>query len=199
MHSSKFLVLSLSLLLFSQSASAAQLSGANAAPAPVNKSPSENMAHPSELPESRSSNDPIPTAPKPVSRHGLKLIRQAGVGGPTAYARNGVLELGGQLSFTGANHYKNLTFTPGVGYFITDNFQLSGLVGLNYTKTNAIKKINVTAVLEPSIHLPIIDQAFVFAGLGLGIAYHQGHGTGFALARGFQHHGRPLGRADTSV
>jgi len=150
-------------------------------------SSSDNMAPPNRLPEARSSNDPIPTAPAPLAHKALKVVRQAGVGGPTAYARGGVLELGGDLSYVGANNFQQLSVTPSVGFFITDNLELSALLGVSYSDVTDsaagnVKKTAVTALIEPSFHLPIVDQLFAFVGLGLGVNYNKGFGTGFALA-----------------
>lgn len=153
-------------------------------------SSADNMAPPNRLPEAQSSNDPIPTAPAPLAHKTLKVVRQAGVGGPTAYARGGVLELGGDLSYVGANNFQQLSVTPSVGFFITDNLELSALLGVSYSDVTEneegvarnVKKTAVTALIEPSFHLPVVDQLFAFVGLGLGVNYTKGFGTGFALA-----------------
>lgn len=142
----------------------------------------ENIRHPSELPPAESSHDPAPPAPSPVVGRSLRLIRQAGIGGPTAYARNGVLELGGNLSFSAASDNIQLSVTPQIGYFITDNLQLSVLATVAYNEINKVHRTDVTAIIEPSVHVPIVTQLYVFAGAGVGVAYHQGLGTGVAVA-----------------
>jgi hypothetical protein len=167
--------LALSLLSISGVAQAA--SGASVA-----QLSTENIRHVRDLPPATSSNDPIPPAPSPVVGKSLRLIRQAGIGGTTAYARNGVLELGGNLSFNSAADNLQLSVTPHVGHFVTDNLELSILGTIAYNKINDAHKTNVTVVVEPSVHLPIVDQVFVFAGTGVGVAYNQGLGTGVAVA-----------------
>lgn len=167
-------VASLGVLLFS--------AAAMARPVAVAELSTDNIRRSADLPAARSSHDPIPPAPSPIVGRKLTLVHQAGVGGPTAYARNGVLELGGNLSFNMTNRNEMLTVTPAVGYFITDNVELSVLTTVNHQRADKVRKTNVTAVFEPSLHLPIVDQLFVFGGLGVGAAYHQSRGTGFALA-----------------
>ena len=143
---------------------------------------SNNIRHTSELPPAESTHDPVPPAPSPIVGKSLRLIRQAGIGGPTAYARNGVLELGGSLSFMAASDNIQLTVTPQIGHFITDNLQLSLLGTIGYNEINGVHKTNVTVVVEPSVHVPIVDQLFVFAGAGVGVSYNKGLGTGVAVA-----------------
>lgn len=142
----------------------------------------DNIRNPRELPPAVSTNDPVPPAPSPVVGKSLRLVRQAGIGGQTAYARAGVLELGGALSFQSASDNIQLSVTPQIGHFITDNLELSLLGTVTYSELNKVHRTNVTVVVEPSVHLPIVDQLFVFAGAGVGVAYHQGLGTGVAVA-----------------
>lgn len=142
----------------------------------------ENVRPRAELPPARSSHDPIPPAPSPIVGKGLRLVRQAGIGGPVAYARSGVMELGGGLAFSYASDNTILSVTPSIGHFITDNLELSILGTVAHTRTRTVKATSVIAVVEPSVHLPLVDHFFVFGGMGVGVAYHQGRGTGVALA-----------------
>lgn len=149
----------------------------------------QNIQPAGALPPAVSSNDPRPPAPSPIIGRRMGLVRQAGIGGPVSYARGGVLELGGGLSYLSGHHYTNLSVTPSVGYFITNNFELSVLTTLAYNRSpnpdgNVGHNTSLVAVVEPSVHLPIVDHLFVFAGLGAGVAYHQQAATavGFALA-----------------
>ena len=145
-----------------------------------------NIRNARDLPPAVSSYDPVPPAPSPVVGRSVHLVRQAGIGGQTAYARAGVLEFGGSLSFSGATDNTVLTVTPQVGHFLTDNLQLSILTNVGYSRVKtagrSLHKTNVLAVVEPSVHVPVVDQLFLFAGAGVGVAYHQGLGTGVAVA-----------------
>lgn len=167
----------LALSLMSISGVAQAASGASIA-----QLSTENIRNVRDLPPAQSSHDPIPPAPSPIVGRSLRLIRQAGIGGTTAYARSGVLELGGNLSFNSASNNVQLSVTPQIGHFITDNLELSLLANVGYNQLEGKHKTNVTVVVEPSVHLPIVDQLFVFAGTGVGVAYHQGLGTGVAVA-----------------
>lgn len=161
----------------------ANVAAAAASPVPVVVQPAQENVRPrGELPAARSSHDPIPPAPSPIVGKSLRLVRQAGVGGPVAYARTGVLELGGGLSFNHASDTTTLSVTPSVGHFITDNLELSLLGTVAYNDTHGVRSTSVIAVVEPSVHLPVVDQFFVFGGMGVGMAFHQGRGTGVALA-----------------
>src|SRR5688572_10740467 len=69
-----------------------------------------------ELPPPQSDDDPMPTPPgAEVAVTGV--TEQAGVGGTQAYARAGVLELGGSAGLTIAKDFTQVTFSPTVGWF----------------------------------------------------------------------------------
>lgn len=140
---------------------------------------------PAALPPSRSDNDPAPPVAAPVAAAG-GMVSQAGIGGSTAYGRPGVVELGGSIGLTLAGELTQFNVSPSVGWFFTDNLQLSGIVGFNYSSTttagvsSSASSLNV--LVEPSYHLPLNRSLFAFLGLGVGLGYADGPGAGFALA-----------------
>ncbi len=136
---------------------------------------------PDDLPPPKSDNDPQPEVPAPAAPWG-GVVKQAGVGGSVSYARRGVLEMGGSAGLTAATDFTQVSFTPSVGWFITDNFELSAIMGYNYAKAEGNSRTLFTALAEPSIHIPFNKTMFGFGGVGMGLGYVQGAGTGFALA-----------------
>lgn len=135
-----------------------------------------------DLPPPQSGHDPLPTAPSPVVTRAMTLVRQAGVGGGVSYARGGVLELGGSVSWSKIAGVNALSVAPMVGFFVTDNFELSAILQVQYTHGSDSKTF-LTGLVEPSLHIPLgSGQAFIFGGVGVGVAYHQGYGSGVAIA-----------------
>lgn len=137
------------------------------------------------LPPPRSENDAQPPVAAPVLPAG-GLVQQAGVGGTTAYGRPGVLELGGSVGFTIAGDLTQVSISPTIGWFFTDNLELSAILSFNYanTSTNGVSTSasSFNLLAEPSYHLPLTRTLFAFAGVGMGLAYADGPGAGFALA-----------------
>lgn len=132
------------------------------------------------LPPPRSDSDPLPPVPSPgVPETGV--VKQAGVGGDIAYARAGVLELGGSASFSaGTGGGTLLTLNPTVGWFVADNLELSGILRM----AAGPQTFRTTILAEPSYHIPFTQQAFGFLGVGFGagILGGQNGGAGFALS-----------------
>lgn len=145
----------------------------------VAPAPSRNIAPSNELPPAVSTHDPRPPAPSPIIGRKLTLVRQAGIGSPTGYARGGVMEFGGGINFLNGRNYTALSVSPMVGFFLTNNFELSAIFTMAYNRdrfaeaNKTAHNLNLIALIEPSVHLPIVDHVFVFAGLGLGVAYNQ--------------------------
>ena len=144
---------------------------------------------PSALPPSRSDNDPAPQVAAPMVPAG-GIVNQAGIGGSTAYGRPGVVELGGSIGLTLAGDLTQFNISPTVGWFFTDNLQLSGIIGFNYSSTSttvgsttvSTSASSLNVLVEPSYHLPINRSLFAFLGIGVGLGYADGPGAGFALA-----------------
>ncbi len=99
------------------------------------------------------------------------IVYQAGTGGAVAYARSGVVELGGGLSWSGDSDNNTLAVSPVLGWFAADNLELSLLLQWTRTASPAFAEAEnaFSALVEPSYHLPIKDWMFVFGGLGIGV------------------------------
>lgn len=107
------------------------------------------------------------------------MERQAGTGGDIAYASKGVVEIGGHGSAELANEFTNISVRPFAGWFLTDNFQLSGILEFAWSElefTSAGETDSESSTLfglyvEPSYHLPFSERTLGFLGIGLGPAY----------------------------
>jgi hypothetical protein len=135
----------------------------------------------SDLPKAQSDHDVQPEVASPGMPPG-GIVSQAGVGGVVGYGRAGVLELGGSAGFAFASDYRQLNFSPTLGWFLADNLELSAIVSISNIKTGDQSSTLWSAVLEPSYHVPFNRSMFGFLGLGAGAAYVSGLGTGFAIA-----------------
>lgn len=145
---------------------------------------------PQNLPPPRSDNDPQPMAPAPtVAATGV--TEQAGVGGTQAYARAGVLELGGFANLTAAKDYLSIGFSPTIGYFFMDNVEISAILGINYSQISVgdvdLSQTVISLLAEPSFHLPFSQTLYGFLGVGFGLASQSSDpgpsaGAGFAIA-----------------
>jgi hypothetical protein len=143
---------------------------------------------PSEaLPPPTSDRDPAPPVARPdVALPPGGLVEQAGIGGTVGYGRAGVLELGGSAGLVLAADFRNVNVSPSIGWFIADNFQLSGILGVSHVNVEEDGVDNdatvFSALVEPSYHLPFNRSMFGFLGLGVGGSYISSLGGGFALA-----------------
>jgi len=135
-----------------------------------------------QLPPPQSFNDPTPVPASPTGAT-VGVTEQAGVGGTQAYGRAGVLELGGQLGFTSASNFTQVTVAPSLGWFFVDNLQLSAIVLVAHSSIAGVSNTAMNILAEPSYHLPLTDKLFLFGGVGAGLGYNSGPaGAGFALA-----------------
>lgn len=146
------------------------------------QAPPETEFPDESLPPAVSGTDARPPVATPAKPTGSGLIQQAGIGGQTAYGRAGVLELGGSAGFMSAEDLTQLNFTPSIGYFIADNLEVSALLGAAYIKAGDNDSTMVSLLVEPSYHLPFSNSVFGFLGVGVGVSYIEGPGTGFAVA-----------------
>lgn len=121
------------------------------------------------LPPPQDDSDPLPPVARPAGAQ-TGVTEQAGIGGTQAYGRAGVLELGGSIGYSGAEDYVQFRATPSVGWFFADNLQLSFLPGVRYLEVNDIDSFALSAVVEPSYHLPFTQTVFGFLGIGVGVA-----------------------------
>jgi hypothetical protein len=144
--------------------------------------PSAEEPKPSDqLPPARSDDDPTPPPASPLPPDAA-VVEQAGVGGPVAYGRAGVLELGGSASFSTASNFTEFSLRPSIGWFIADNLELSGILSFNHASVDGNSATSWAILAEPSYHLPINSTLFAFLGVGAGISHVNDVGTGFALA-----------------
>ncbi len=137
-----------------------------------------------QLPPAQSDADPAPPVPTP-NIPGLTgdVVEQAGVGGIVGYGRAGVLELGGSAGLTLAQDIHVVNFSPSIGWFLVDNFELSGILDVANLKAGEGTSATIwSALVEPSFHLPINRSMFGFVGMGVGAAYVSELGTGLAVA-----------------
>jgi hypothetical protein len=135
----------------------------------------------SDLPAAKSDHDVQPEVASPGIPSG-GIVSQAGVGGMVGYGRAGVLELGGSAGFAFASDYRSMNFSPTIGWFLADNFEISAILSVANIKTGDNASTLWSALLEPSYHVPFNRSIFGFLGVGGGAAHVSGLGTGFALA-----------------
>jgi len=167
--------LCLSLLPSIAAAQTTTFSGNDPQPVRVGAGASSNA-----LPPPRSDSDAQPQVSSPVLPAG-GVVQQAGVGGTTAYARAGVLELGGNVGFNVASGQTSVSISPTIGWFFADNLQISGIFSYRYNNVNGQDAHSLQVLAEPSVHIPFSRTVFGFAGVGLGLSYVDGPGAGFAL------------------
>jgi len=153
-------------------------------PAPGTHTP-ESTAEPTpsgQLPPATSDADPAPQVPTPnIPGITGDVVEQAGVGGSTGYARAGVLELGGAAGLTMAQAIRAVNFSPSIGWFLVDNFELSAILDVTNLKAGGDSATLFSALLEPSFHLPFNRSMFGFIGMGVGAAYVSELGAGMAV------------------
>jgi hypothetical protein len=154
-------------------------------PAPGDHTP-ESTAAPTpsgQLPPAQSDADPAPPVPTPnIPGINGEVVEQAGVGGTVGYARAGVLELGGAAGLTLAQDIRAVNFSPSIGWFLVDNFELSAILDVTNLKAGGDSATLFSALIEPSFHLPFNRSMFGFIGMGVGAAYASELGGGLAVA-----------------
>jgi hypothetical protein len=111
---------------------------------------------------------PTPDLPNPAE----DTIAYAGVGSSTAYSERGVGEFGGSASFALSNDVTTFSADPMVGYFLWDNLQLSGILGVRHLSVDGQNSNRFSVMAEPSVHIPVSndDSVFWVGGLGAGVA-----------------------------
>lgn len=127
--------------------------------------------------------DPHPTPPglEGGGEFQVEMEEQAGTGGDVAYASKGVVEIGGHGTAEVAGDFTNISIRPFAGWFLADNFQLSGILELawsqvDYTDPLTDESSSESSTLfglyaEPSYHLPFSERTLGFLGVGLGPTY----------------------------
>lgn len=102
------------------------------------------------------------------------------------YGEAGTVELGGSLGFTWDPHFWSIRVVPSVGVFVFDYVELSAFVDVEHESEEVedgqrVGTTNVTAIVEPSYHHPLVEDAlYLLGGLGVGVGY-DGTTTGFDL------------------
>ena len=135
------------------------------------------------LPPPTSDNDPAPPVAAPAaSLPPGGVVEQAGVGGTVGYGRAGVLELGGSAGLMIAPDFRVVNVSPTIGWFVADNLELSGILGVTNIEADGNSATIWSALVEPSYHVPFNRTMFAFGGLGIGAAYTSDLGTGLAVA-----------------
>lgn len=155
-----------------------------AQPTGVDTGKTEPPTPPQNLPPPRSDADPQPPVASPdVTLPPGGIVEQAGVGGTTGYGRAGVLELGGSAGAAFASDFRNINVSPSIGWFVADNLELSGILGVSNIKVgDADSRTLLSALIEPSYHLPFNRTTFGFIGMGVGYSHLSGEGGGLAIA-----------------
>lgn len=124
-----------------------------------------------------------PKPPKIEAKEPAEIKRQAGIGSEFAFAEAGVLEVGGSFNYSHTDDLSTAGISPFIGYFLSDNFQLSALTNFTYAKPDGEDSTNSgSLIIEPSIHHPLSNTTFVFGGLGIGAYFAQDVETGAAIA-----------------
>jgi hypothetical protein len=136
-----------------------------------------------QLPPASSDHDTAPPVPSPVIPGvNADVVEQAGVGGQVGYARAGVLELGGSAGLTLAGDIRAINFSPSIGWFLIDNFELSAILDVTNLKAGDDSATLFSGLIEPSFHIPFNRSMFGFVGMGVGAAYQEALGAGMAVA-----------------
>jgi hypothetical protein len=121
------------------------------------------------------SESPPPTAAPTV-------VQQAGSASDIKYGQQGVLEAGGSMGLTIASNLRDVNVSPSLGYFLGDNFEVSGILGMSNVKAGNESSTVWSALAEPSFHFQLDRQLYGFIGVGVGGAYIDGLGTALAVA-----------------
>jgi hypothetical protein len=98
------------------------------------------------------------------------------------YAEMGVMELGASAGLMLASNVRDVNFSPSLGYFIGDKFELSGIGSVSNVKAGNESSTVFTALIEPSFHFQMDQNLYLLVGTGVGAAYIDGLGTALAVA-----------------
>ena len=129
--------------------------------------------------------DPTPPARGPdADSVSLGVVEQAGVGGTVPYGAAGVLEGGGAGLAWGDDTGFWASLRPFVGLFVADAVEISFSNPLVFT-TVGDGDINtaLSFVLEPSLHLGLVDRLWFAVGVGGGVIYNGVNAGGLGTAR----------------
>jgi opacity protein-like surface antigen len=110
------------------------------------------------------------------------VVEQTRVGINSAYGEAGVREVGGSAGLAMAQNIRAINFSPSIGVFLADRFELSGILDVTNMKAGSSSATIYSALAEPSFHVPINDQMLGFVGVGVGASYVSELGTALAVA-----------------
>ena len=97
-----------------------------------------------------------------------------------AYGQRDLVEAGASAGLALGSHLAE-SVTPSIGWFFADNVELSALLDLTHTHAGDRSSTTWSALVEPSVHVPLTDTVLGFAGIGFGLAYTTGAGIGTAI------------------
>lgn len=97
------------------------------------------------------------------------------------YASAGTFELGASAGLMIANGFRNVNISPMFGWFVSDQIELSAILGASNVKAGAQEATVYSALAEASYHTPFNPNTFGFLGLGVGGAYIDELGGGLAV------------------
>lgn len=95
----------------------------------------------------------------------------------TAYGEEGVYEVGGSVGFFWNDPEFTVSVSPSFGVFLLEYFEISAIVDLEYVNDEdpdtgeRSGSTTVSAVIEPSYHLPLDEGLYFLTGLGVGVGY----------------------------
>jgi hypothetical protein len=146
----------------------------------VPATPQENLpVAESTFPPPSSNSVPAPTVAAPTVEP--TVVEQTAVTEDVGYARRGVFEVGAHAGMMLAPGFRNVNISPMLGWFVSDNIELSAIAGVSNIKAGDQSTTVWSALIEPSYHMPLGRTTFGFFGAGVGAAYVSGLGPGVAV------------------
>lgn len=94
----------------------------------------------------------------------------------------GVREVGAAAGLSLAHDIRAVNFSPSIGWFVSERFEISGLLDVTNLKAGSASATMWSALVEPSYHLPLSREVQAFVGMGVGAAYVSELGGGLAVA-----------------
>lgn len=121
--------------------------------------------------------EPVDSAPATI---GPRVTEKYGMNG--RYGQLGTFELGASAGLTLASNLRDVSFSPSLGYFVSDTFEVSGILGVTNIAAGNESSTVFSAMVEPSFHFATSRDVFAFVGMGAGAAYVSPLGTALAVA-----------------
>jgi hypothetical protein len=126
---------------------------------------------------------PEPAAAQPVVAPTMPaVVDESNTTEADRYARQGVREIGAAAGLALAQDIRAVNFSPSIGWFLMDSFQLSAILDVTNLKAGAASATMWSALAEPSFHFMVNQSVFGFFGLGIGAAWVNQLGTAMAVA-----------------